>query len=67
MEFSNWASCICKGYYTGRLKRPPRCNCKDVPIVCGGVRINSGDFVFGDVDGVAAIPKEHVGGYKLSL
>jgi regulator of RNase E activity RraA len=28
----------------------------DVPIVCGGVRVCSGDWVFGDVDGVVVIP-----------
>lgn len=28
----------------------------DVPTECGGVRVASGDLVFGDVDGVAVIP-----------
>jgi regulator of RNase E activity RraA len=28
----------------------------DVPIVCGGVRVNSGDWLFADVDGVVVIP-----------
>jgi 4-hydroxy-4-methyl-2-oxoglutarate aldolase len=29
----------------------------DVPIVCGGVRIETGDLIFGDADGVVVIPK----------
>jgi regulator of RNase E activity RraA len=29
----------------------------DVPIECGGVKITSGDLVFGDADGVVVIPK----------
>lgn len=30
----------------------------DRPIECGGVRVRSGDIVFGDVDGVVVIPGE---------
>jgi 4-hydroxy-4-methyl-2-oxoglutarate aldolase len=30
----------------------------DTPVVCGGVRVRSGDIVFGDVDGVVVIPHE---------
>ena len=29
----------------------------DVPIVCGGVRVEPGDLVFGDVDGVVVLPR----------
>lgn len=29
----------------------------DVPIECAGVRIESGDLVFGDVDGIVVIPR----------
>ena len=29
----------------------------DVPIVCDGVRVNSGDLVFGDTDGVVVVPR----------
>jgi regulator of RNase E activity RraA len=29
----------------------------DVPVVCGGVRVEAGDYVFGDVDGVVVIPQ----------
>lgn len=30
----------------------------DVPIECAGVRIESGDLVFGDVDGVVVVPRK---------
>lgn len=30
----------------------------DCPIVCGDVRVNPGDIIFGDVDGVIVIPKD---------
>jgi 4-hydroxy-4-methyl-2-oxoglutarate aldolase len=29
---------------------------KDTPVECGGVLVLSGDFIFGDVDGVVVIP-----------
>lgn len=29
----------------------------DVPVICDGVRVCSGDFVFGDADGVVVIPR----------
>ena len=31
---------------------------RDVPVECGGVKVVSGDILFGDVDGVVVIPKE---------
>ena len=30
----------------------------DVPILCGGVKVNYGDIIFADFDGVVVIPKE---------
>ena len=30
---------------------------KDVPILCGGVRVEPGDIVFGDADGVVVLPQ----------
>ena len=32
---------------------------RDVRVECGGVAIESGDIVFGDVDGVVVIPRSH--------
>jgi 4-hydroxy-4-methyl-2-oxoglutarate aldolase len=32
----------------------------DVPVECGGVTVRSGDWIFGDVDGVCVIPAEVV-------
>jgi regulator of RNase E activity RraA len=29
----------------------------DIPIMCGGVHVEPGDFIFGDLDGVVCIPK----------
>ena len=31
---------------------------RDIPIVCGGIRVCPGDLVFGDVDGVVVVPLE---------
>ncbi len=30
----------------------------DVPVICAGVHVRSGDIVFGDIDGVVIIPQE---------
>lgn len=38
----------------------------DVPIACAGVRVDPGDLVFGDADGVVVIP-QHVEATVLSL
>jgi 4-hydroxy-4-methyl-2-oxoglutarate aldolase len=32
----------------------------DVPVMCGGVRIRTGDLVFGDADGVVVVPAEAI-------
>ena len=32
---------------------------RDVPVSCAGVTVRPGDLVFGDVDGVLVIPREH--------
>jgi regulator of RNase E activity RraA len=40
----------------------------DVPVVCGGARVEPGDYVFGDVDGVCVIPRKLAAKtFKLSL
>ena len=33
----------------------------NTPIMCGGVKVNPGDLVVGDSDGVCVIPKEYLG------
>lgn len=38
-------------------KNPGRVNC---PITCGGVRVNPGDLVVGDADGVTVVPREKI-------
>jgi len=30
---------------------------RDVPVECGGVRVESGDWIFGGADGVVVIPR----------
>jgi regulator of RNase E activity RraA len=32
---------------------------RDTPVECAGVRVRTGDIVFGDADGVVVIPQEH--------
>ncbi len=32
---------------------------RDIPVECAGVAIESGDIVFGDVDGVVVVPRSH--------
>jgi 4-hydroxy-4-methyl-2-oxoglutarate aldolase len=33
----------------------------NVPIMCGGVKVEPGDLILGDADGVVAIPREEIG------
>ncbi len=32
----------------------------NIPIICGGILINPGDYVFGDDDGVVVIPQNRL-------
>ena len=32
---------------------------RDTPVECAGVMVNTGDLVFGDIDGVVIIPQQH--------
>ncbi|MFC1528845.1 RraA family protein [Candidatus Latescibacterota bacterium] len=31
---------------------------RDIPIVCGGIRVYPGDLIYGDVDGIVVVPQE---------
>ena len=31
---------------------------RDIPIICGGIRVNPGDLVYADVDGIVVVPGE---------
>lgn len=33
---------------------------RDIPVICGGIKVYPGDLVFGDVDGVVVVPQEMV-------
>lgn len=30
----------------------------DVPVICGGLQVRPGDYVYGDSDGVVVVPRE---------
>jgi 4-hydroxy-4-methyl-2-oxoglutarate aldolase len=30
---------------------------RDLPIICGGIKVHPGDLLFGDVDGIVVVPK----------
>ncbi len=42
---------------SARYERPRRMMERDIPVECAGVRVRSGDIVFGDADGVVVIPR----------
>jgi len=45
-----------KGYSPVDIKGRGRVRAVDIPISVGGITVNSGDYVFGDNDGVVVIP-----------
>lgn len=56
MGFPVFCKFRCPGDATGRW------NVVDmqIPVTVGGVRVNPGDFVFGDADGVVVVPKDMI-------
>ncbi len=50
---------FCRGIVT-KAGTATRLGEKNVPVVCGGVIVNPGDWIVGDDDGVVVIPKEKV-------
>lgn len=49
-------------FYVGTDPRTSKGRCEidecQIPVIIEGVTINPGDFIFGDIDGVAIVPKE---------
>ena len=49
---------FCKGIDCRDILGRGEVTALDVPIVCGGVNVEPGDFVLGDIDGVVVIPRD---------
>lgn len=54
-DFPVYARSISPGTTLGRFKTLAA----NVPVVCGGVEINPGDIIVGDIDGVVVVPRRH--------
>lgn len=54
--FPVFARSVSPGTTVGRYKT----EALNVPVECGGVTVNPGDLIVGDLDGVVVVPKEHV-------
>lgn len=54
-DFPVYARSISPGTTLGRFKTLA----SNVPIACGGVDVNPGDIIVGDIDGVVVVPRRH--------
>lgn len=55
-DFQVFARSISMGTTLGRFKT---ISSKE-PVLCGGIMVNPGDLVMGDLDGVVVVPRKHV-------
>jgi len=49
-----------RGRHPGTMRGRMNMESVQEPIVCGGVTVRPGDFIFGDGDGVVVIPVDHI-------
>lgn len=54
-DFPVIARSVSPGTTLGRF----RTVASNVPVTCGGIEVNPGDLVVGDIDGVVVVPREH--------
>ena len=54
--FPVYARSISPGTTVGRF----RTVASNVPVVCGGITVNPGDWIMADIDGVVVIPAAHL-------
>lgn len=54
--FQVFARSVSPGTTLGRFKTLA----SNVPVLCGGIRVNPGDLIVGDLDGVVVVPRKHV-------
>ena len=55
-DFQVFARSVSPGTTLGRFKTVSA----NQPVECGGIRVQPGDLIVGDLDGVVVVPKEHV-------
>ena len=55
-EFQVFARTVSPGTTLGRFKTVA----SNEPVTCGGIVVNPGDLIVGDLDGVVVVPKAHV-------
>jgi regulator of RNase E activity RraA len=55
-DFQVFARSVSPGTTLGRFKTLDA----NVPVMCGGITVNPGDLIVGDLDGVVVVPQAHV-------